>query len=140
MKMKKQTLFRGHVARMYAAWCANHHYATRSIQAGVRGFIARCRARALREDRSWRKYGLPALISIQRTVRGFLVRQAYARRFKEAIRVKVCRSLRCYCCFCTFRKTKGAKKNGSAHSSLVHNEAACIFRNTMPRLWVFRLI
>ncbi|CAM9600310.1 unnamed protein product, partial [Sphacelaria rigidula] len=84
-----QALFRGYVGRQYAAWCAQHVHATRSIQAGVRGFMARCRARKLREERSWVKFGVPALVTVQRAVRGFLVRRAYGRRFQEAVRVKV---------------------------------------------------
>lgn len=77
------------MARQYAAWCAAHHSAAQRIQAGGRGFLARCRARVAREVNAWELCGVPALLSIQRTVRGFLVRRAYARRLEEVIRVKV---------------------------------------------------
>lgn len=84
-----QALFRGHVARRYASWCASHYFAARYIQSGVRGFTARCRARTLRSARAWELCGLPAVLLLQRVMRGFLVRKAFSRRFEEAVRVRV---------------------------------------------------
>ncbi|CAM9218906.1 unnamed protein product, partial [Ectocarpus fasciculatus] len=87
-----QALFRGHVARRYAAWVASHYFAARNIQRGGRGFTARqvgCRARCKRATRAFELSGLPAILLIQKSIRGFLVRKAYKRRFQEAVRVKV---------------------------------------------------
>ncbi|CAM9810654.1 unnamed protein product, partial [Ectocarpus sp. 4 AP-2014] len=89
-----QALFRGHVARRYAAWVAAHYFAARNIQRGGRGFTARqvvprCHARRKRATRAFELCGLPAILLIQRSIRGFLVRKAYKRRFQEAVRVKV---------------------------------------------------
>lgn len=84
-----QALYRGHISRRYAAYDAAHYYAARSLQSGGRGFLARCRVRKMRASRAWDSYGLSALLLIQAVVRGFLVRKAFARRFQEAIRVKI---------------------------------------------------
>eukprot|EP00752_Nemacystus_decipiens_P018220 g16349.t1 len=84
-----QALFRGHVARRYAAWCAAHYFAARHIQRGGRGFTARCRARRMRATRAFELCGLSAILLVQKTIRGFLVRKAYERRFQEALRVRV---------------------------------------------------
>lgn len=43
----------------------------------------------MRSDRAFELCGAGAVLMIQKTVRGFLVRQAYARRFEEAVRVRV---------------------------------------------------
>lgn len=84
-----KALFRGHVARRYAAWCAMHYFSARCIQSGVRGFTARSRARVARTIRAWELQGLPALLLLQRAIRGFLVRKEFSRRFEEAVRVKI---------------------------------------------------
>ncbi|CAM9183903.1 unnamed protein product, partial [Hapterophycus canaliculatus] len=84
-----QALFRGHVARRYAAWCAAHFFAARHIQRGARAFTARCYARRKRAARAFQLCGIAAILLIQRTTRGFLVRKAYERRFEEAVRVRV---------------------------------------------------
>lgn len=84
-----QAIFRGHVGRRFAAYCATYYNAARAIQSGARGFLARCRTRSARAARTWVLCGLPALLLIQRVVRGFLVRKAFARRFEEAVRVRV---------------------------------------------------
>lgn len=49
----------------------------------------RCRARRKRANRAFELCGLPAILLIQKSIRGFLVRKAYRRRFQEAVRVKV---------------------------------------------------
>ncbi|CAM9629410.1 unnamed protein product [Scytosiphon promiscuus] len=84
-----QALFRGHVARRYASWCAAHYFAARHIQRGARGFTARCSARRKRAIRTFQLCGAVAILMIQKTIRGFLVRKAYTRRFEEAVRVRV---------------------------------------------------
>lgn len=43
----------------------------------------------MRADRAFELCGLGAVLMIQKTIRGFLVRKAYERRFQEALRVRV---------------------------------------------------
>lgn len=89
LRNDQKALFRGHIARRFAAWCASHFHAARHIQAGVRGFMARCHAQEMRIARVWTLSGLPALIRLQKVVRGFIVRKAFARRMEESIRVRI---------------------------------------------------
>lgn len=43
----------------------------------------------MRSNRSFDLCGKDAVLMIQKMIRGFLVRKAYARRFEEAVRVRV---------------------------------------------------
>ncbi|CAB1110136.1 unnamed protein product [Ectocarpus sp. CCAP 1310/34] len=112
-----QRVFRGHLGRRYASmWKVVAVLAATRLSAGWRRFSAqrkflafRARARAgaiglqvgtlvscqarcawsIGEARAFELCGLPAILLIQRSIRGFLVRKACTRRFQEAVRVKV---------------------------------------------------
>lgn len=51
--------------------------------------VLRCCARRKRATRAFQLCGLPAILLLQKIIRGFLVRKAYERRFEEAVRVRV---------------------------------------------------
>ncbi len=75
---------------LFPPWALSaNHRNLRTLQPAALFPWVRCHARHLRETRAFELCGLGAILLIQRVIRGFLVRQAYERRFREAVRVRV---------------------------------------------------
>ncbi|CBJ25867.1 conserved unknown protein [Ectocarpus siliculosus] len=79
-----QRVFRGHLGRSYASmWKVVAVLAATRLSAGWRRFSTQ------RKFLAFRARARAGAIGLQRSIRGFLVRKAYKRRFQEAVRVKV---------------------------------------------------
>lgn len=84
-----QRLFRGYIVRVYYAWVYSSYSRARSIQSIVRGFLARCRYRLIREEYAMHNIIHPAILVLQSVARVFLARRRVHHHWQARLHVMI---------------------------------------------------
>jgi hypothetical protein len=90
-------IYRGHIARRFAAWVRKYEESAKAIERLVRGFLARCLYRRMRTEIIDAQLFVPKATIIQKHIRGYLGRKLVKafvfERLHEAVAVPCARCI-----------------------------------------------